>query len=41
MNKRSSLRVGSWLPPAIALAILIAVWQVYAAHHPYVAPRLS
>jgi NitT/TauT family transport system permease protein len=36
-----SLRVGLWLPPAITLAGLVLLWQVYAVHHPYVAPRLS
>ena len=35
------LRLEAWLPPAIALAILLALWQVYATHHPYVLPRIS
>jgi NitT/TauT family transport system permease protein len=37
----SRLRIGLWLPPAIAVAALVVLWQVYAAHHPYVLPRLS
>lgn len=35
------LRAGYWLPPAIAIAALLLLWQVYASHHPYVLPRLS
>jgi NitT/TauT family transport system permease protein len=37
----AKLRLGSWLPPAVALAVMAALWQVYATHHPYVLPRLS
>jgi NitT/TauT family transport system permease protein len=37
----AGLRIGSWLPPAVAIAALVLGWQVYAAHHPYVLPRLS
>jgi NitT/TauT family transport system permease protein len=39
--KRRSLRLGVWLPPAVAFAALVVAWQVYAVHHPYVVPRLS
>ncbi|HVV76641.1 MAG TPA: ABC transporter permease [Mycobacteriales bacterium] len=39
--REDRLRVGVWLPPAIALVILIGIWQIYAVHHPYVAPRVS
>ncbi|HVT22829.1 MAG TPA: ABC transporter permease subunit [Mycobacteriales bacterium] len=38
---RKSLRIGIWLPPAIALGAFVLAWQLYAVHHPYVAPRLS
>ncbi|HVT65202.1 MAG TPA: ABC transporter permease [Mycobacteriales bacterium] len=38
---RRSLRLGVWLPPVIAFAVFLALWQLYAVHHPYVAPRLS
>jgi NitT/TauT family transport system permease protein len=38
---RRSLRIGVWLPPAIALGVFVLLWEVYAVHHPYVAPRLS
>ncbi|HVX68627.1 MAG TPA: ABC transporter permease subunit [Mycobacteriales bacterium] len=38
---RRSLRVGVWLPPVVALAALVILWQLYADHHPYVAPRLG
>jgi NitT/TauT family transport system permease protein len=37
----TTLRVGYWLPPAVAIAVLVLGWQIYAAHHPYVLPRLS
>ncbi|HEX3706015.1 MAG TPA: ABC transporter permease subunit [Mycobacteriales bacterium] len=37
----AGLRVGYWLPPALAVAALVLAWQVYAARHPYVLPRLS
>ncbi len=38
---RKPLRIGAWLPPAIALAVFVLLWQLYADHHPYVAPKLS
>jgi NitT/TauT family transport system permease protein len=37
----TTLRVGRWLPPAVALAVLVLAWQVYADRHPYVLPKLS
>ncbi|HEX3900153.1 MAG TPA: ABC transporter permease [Mycobacteriales bacterium] len=35
------LRIGLWLPSLVAVALLAVVWQLYAARHPYVLPRLS
>jgi NitT/TauT family transport system permease protein len=40
-NLVGALRLGIWLPSVVALAVLVLVWQLYAAHHPYVLPRLS
>ncbi|HVW79717.1 MAG TPA: ABC transporter permease subunit [Mycobacteriales bacterium] len=37
----SRLRFGTWLPPVVAVAVLVLLWQLYAVHHPYVLPRLS
>lgn len=38
-SHRSKWRV--WLPPAIAFAIALALWQSYAANHPYVIPTVN
>jgi NitT/TauT family transport system permease protein len=38
---RKALRLGVWLPPAVAFTALVVGWQLYAVHHPYVLPRLG
>lgn len=38
-SRRSKWRV--WLPPAIAFGIALALWQSYAANHPYVIPTVN
>ena len=36
----SWLRIGVWLPPLIAFAIAIAVWEIYAHGHPHAIPTI-
>src|SRR5262249_50869028 len=35
------LRVGTWLPPLIAFAVLATLWELYAHAHPFVIPTLE
>src|SRR3954454_2359618 len=32
------LRLGAWLPPLVAFAALMAVWEIYARSHKFVIP---
>jgi len=34
-------RVGVWLPPLVAFALVALAWDVYATHHPYVLPTIG
>jgi len=35
------LRLGTWLPPLIAFAVLGVIWELYAHAHPYVIPSIE
>jgi NitT/TauT family transport system permease protein len=40
-NSLARLRLGSWLPPLVAFAVLTAVWEIYARSHKFVLPTLE
>ncbi len=35
------LRIGIWLPPLIAFAVLALIWELYAHAHPYTIPSIE
>jgi NitT/TauT family transport system permease protein len=35
------MRIGIWLPPLIAFAILALIWELYAHAHPYTIPSIE
>jgi NitT/TauT family transport system permease protein len=35
------LRIGIWLPPLVAFAVLAVIWELYAHAHPYTIPSIE
>ncbi len=38
---RKAPRVAIWLAPVIAFAVVIAAWDIYATHHPFIIPTVG